>query len=169
MKTILKGIDSTTEWSAKIFHWLATLLVLVISYTVIMRYVFNASPMWGQEVSMMTGIIMYVFAFVYALKHNTHVRVDVFYMRLPVRSRAIIDTIGDVVILAPLCILLAYTASAHAIDAYTDKEIMMYTGWMPPSWPWRSIVALAWVLFALQAAARLIRNAYIVARNKNYD
>jgi TRAP-type mannitol/chloroaromatic compound transport system permease small subunit len=53
MKKMLGIIDSISQWNARIFQWLTVALILLLSFEVMMRYVFNRPTIWVMQTSMM--------------------------------------------------------------------------------------------------------------------
>lgn len=169
MRTILKTIDAISDWTGRSARWLTALLVLVISYEVIMRYLFRAPTMWAYETAIMLGATTYALAWSYVHRHRSHVRVDVFYMRLPPRGRATIDVIGNLLLFFPLIFVLINTSIGWAWRAWLINEKSVETYWYPPVAPVRTLVALGLCLFALQGVAQFTRDLYLLIRNKPYD
>lgn len=169
MRTILKTIDAISEWAGRSARWLIAVLVLVISYDVAMRYLFDAPTMWAYETAIMLGATVYVLAWSYVHRHRSHVRVDVIYLHLPPRGRAAIDVIGNLFLFFPLIFVLINTSIIWARRAWLINEKSVESVWYPPVAPVRTLVALGLVLFALQGLAQFIRDLYFLIRNKPYD
>ena len=169
MRTILRVIDSISEWVGKVARWFWVVVVLVMTYEVIMRYIFTAPTMWAYETSMMLGAITYALAFCYTHRHRAHVRVDVLYMRLSPRGRAIIDVIGALLLFFPLIILLTDISIDWAWRAWEINEKSVETYWYPPIAPVRTALAVGLILFLLQGGAQFFRDLYLLIRNKSYD
>lgn len=169
MKTILRVIDSISEWSGRSVRWLALALVLVMTNEVIMRYVFNRPTVWGFETSVMLGAALYALGISYAHRHHSHLRIDVFYTHLSPRRRAIIDVVGTLFLCFPLMIILVGASIDNAWVAWVGKERLKLTFWYPPSGPLRTVVALGFILLALQVIAQFIRDVYLLIRNRPYD
>jgi len=169
MKTILRVIDSISEWSGTSVRWLALALVLVMTNEVIMRYVFNRPTVWGFETSVMLGAALYALGFSYAHRHHSHLRIDVFYTHLSPRKRAIMDVVGTLFLCFPLMIILVSASIDNAWVAWVGKERLKLTFWYPPSGPLRTVVALGFILLALQVIAQFIRDVHLLIRNRPYD
>jgi len=144
-------------------------LVGVVTYEVMMRYLFNAPSLWAYEVSVMLGASLYILAFAYTHLHRAHVRVDMIYSHLPPRGKALIDVLGDIFLFSPFIILLVINAWDWMWYAWETGERMPITGWYPPAGPLRTVVMLGLALFALQGMAQLVRDLYLLIRNKPYD
>ena len=169
MRTLVRVIDSLSEWAGKTICWFCVALVMLMTFEVIMRYVFNAPTLWVYETSIMIGTTIYIVAWSYAHRHHSHVRVDVFYIRLSLRGKAIIDVVGDLLLFSPLIIILVYASVDWTWASWLEGEVMPQTGWYPPHAPLRTVVTMALCLFALQGGAQFIRDLYVLIRNKPYD
>lgn len=103
---ILQIIDNINEWTGNILKFLVIALMLLVSYDVIMRYIFSRPTEWGQE---MNGYLQLGVVFLgggYALLHNAHVRVDNIYKRLPFKGRAVVDAVSYFVLFAICAVLI---------------------------------------------------------------
>jgi len=166
MPKILHAIDSVNERASSISSWLVAALIAVILYEVIARYVFNAPTAWGFGTMRMLGGAIVVLGWVYAQRHNSHIRVDIFYIRLSPRRKALIDVMGTGLLFFPL--FGAFIALAGASMWHT---LLILVGAGPQE---KSIIVLLYkiiiftglCLFFLQFVARFIRDVYILARGK---
>ena len=169
MRFALKAIDSASHWVGLSARWLALALVLVGAYDAIMRYVFSAATIWAYETSIMMGAVLYALAFAYDHSHNFHIRIDIFYLRLSPRGRAILDVVCFAIFFLPLMTLLSKNAVEWAYRGWAISEVMVESYWYPPASPVRTAVALGICLFTLQGLAIFIRDLYLVIRGKPLD
>jgi len=169
MRKILKAIDTINEWTGRTIKWLAVFLMLVICAEVFMRYVLNSPTIQGPVIATMTGAALYSLSWGYVHLHRRHIRVDVFYARLPTRGKAIIDVACAVVFLLPLIGLLTYAGWEWTWYAWSTGEKSLQTYWYPITGPVRTAVFIGLVLFALQSLAQFFRDFYLLLRNKAYD
>ena len=166
MRNVVNVIDSIVEQAGKTIRWLCVVLVLVMAYEVTTRYGFNAPTMWAYESCIMIGAAIYSIAWSYTHRHDAHIRVDIFYMRLSPKGKAIVDVAGDLIFLFPLVIILIGISSAWTWRAWLTSEVMAETYWYPPSAPLRTVVTLGFCLFALQGLANFTRNLFLLIRSK---
>jgi len=169
MRTILRIIDSISEWTGKTGQWFAVALVAVMTFEVISRYVFGRPNLWVHELVMMIGASLYALGYGYVQRHDAHIRADLLYARLSPRGRAIIDLAGWLLIFFPLMILLIETSFVWTVRAWRIDERMPITGWYPPVAPLRAVVMLGFCVLALQGVAQLIRDLHLLIRNKPHD
>jgi len=97
----------------------------------------------------------------YTLKHNGHVRIDVFYGRLGTRSRAIVDLVGSALFLLPLCVLMIWLAWPGFAESYVSGERSPDAGGLA-RWPVRALIPLGFILLAMQAVAEIIKRLAVL-------
>ncbi len=106
--------DAVGRWAA----WLALAMVLVQFAIVIARYVFHIGNTAAQEsIWYMHGLIFMLGAG-YTLLYDGHVRVDVFYREIGARKKAMIDALGVLLFLLPLCALTIRLSWSYVLDAW---------------------------------------------------
>jgi TRAP-type mannitol/chloroaromatic compound transport system permease small subunit len=169
MKKTIHTIDALSEWTAKIARWFIPILMVLVTLEVMLRYVFNAPTLWGFEVHIMIAATTYMLAFAYTHLQKAHVRVDMIYAHLPARAQAGIDFFGTLALFFPFIFLLSYSAWNFAFRAWATSEKMATTGWYPPAGPLRTMVFYGIALFALQAIAQFVRDAYLMIKGRPYD
>lgn len=149
--------------------WLASILVALIALEVIMRYFFDRPTMWNYETSMMVGGSLFALGWAYAMRHHSHVRIDVFYTHLSPRAKAGIDVVGTFFLFFPLMLMFISTSIAWTVNAWEINEKSVETYWYPPIAPFRTVVTIGLILLAFQGVAQFVRDFYLLVRNKVYD
>ena len=96
--------DRVSDVTGKVTAWLTLLMVVVTVIVVIMRYVFDAGLIWLQESVIWMHAAVFMVGAAYTLLEEEHVRVDIFYRKMNPRRRAIVDLVGAIVFLLPLCV-----------------------------------------------------------------
>jgi TRAP-type mannitol/chloroaromatic compound transport system permease small subunit len=76
-------------------------MTVVMFVIVVMRYLFDAGLIWIQESVTWMHAMVFMLGAAYALRHEEHVRVDIFYRTMAARRRAWVDAQGVVVLLLP--------------------------------------------------------------------
>lgn len=145
--------------------WLVAILVGVILIEVISRYVFNSPTTWGFGAFRMLGGGIVALGWAYAQRLNSHIRVDIFYVRFSNRTRAIIDLIGGALFFFPI---FGYFIMATATSLWSGllggKLFALSTGGAPPSaMLYKTLVLIGLCLFFLQFTAQFIRDLYTFA------
>lgn len=119
-------IKQLTNLMGSLAALLLILLVLIISYNVIARYLFSASSLGLEELSWHLYAAIFLLGIPFALQANVHVRVDLFYDRFSAKTKALIDLIGTVVFLLPTCLIVIwsgwqFTAAAYQLGTQPDS------------------------------------------------
>jgi TRAP-type mannitol/chloroaromatic compound transport system permease small subunit len=158
--------DRISNITGKATSWLTLAMVILTSIIVVMRYVFDAGLIWMQESVTWMHAAVFMVGAAYTLLHEEHVRVDIFYRKMSERNRAIVDLIGVVLFLLPLCGLLALMAYDFAAAAWSIHETSREPGGLPyPMIPlMKSIVIVMPVAVALQGISMLTRSITTIRR-----
>lgn len=169
MRTILRVIDSISEWTGKVISWFCVALIIVLCYEVMMRYVFNAPTIWVMETSMMIGGTIILMGWSYVHQQQAHVRVDVIYTHLSARGKAIINVVCALLFFFPVVIILIYNSAWWMLYSWSMNEKMYESSWYPPVGPIKTVMVLGLSLLALQGVTQFVRDLYLLIRNKPYD
>jgi TRAP-type mannitol/chloroaromatic compound transport system permease small subunit len=168
MRKVLKAIDAISEKTGDVARWFGFALILVVVWDVIARYILNAPTIWGYEVGIALGMSLYCFGYAYTEKQRGHVRVDVFYIHMPLRGRAIVDTIGGFIFFLPTIALVVFAAWNKMIWSWGVMEKSVEGYWYPPWYPLRTMIFLGFALLLIQGLANLYRAVYRLAKGKEY-
>ena len=155
-----KLLDRISRLIGRATAWLTLAMVLLTTVIVVMRYVFDAGLIWMQESVTWMHAAVFMVGASYTLLHEEHVRVDIFYRNMSQRRRAIIDLLGVLLFLLPLCAFLAWMAWDFAATSWLIHESSREPGGLPyPMIPLlKSIVVIMPVLVALQGVSLLLRS-----------
>jgi TRAP-type mannitol/chloroaromatic compound transport system permease small subunit len=159
MKALLalsRAIDAVNERVGRLVLWLVLATVLVSAANAGMRYAFGMASNAWLELQWYLFAAIFLLAAGYTLKHNGHVRIDIFYGRLSERGRAWVDLFGALVFLLPLCLLLVWFSWPGFAAAWQHAEMSPDAGGLL-RWPVRLMIPLGFALLALQGIAEIIK------------
>ena len=153
-------IDRFSDASGRLVAWLTLAMVIVTFVIVVMRYVFDAGLIWLQESVIWMHATVFMVGAAYTLRHEEHVRVDVFYRNMSQRNRAWVDTLGVLLFLLPLCGFLALKSFDFATTSWSMHEASRESGGLPyPVLPLvKSVLIIMPVAVALQGLSLLQRS-----------
>lgn len=157
MTPLANGINRLNDFTGIMTGYLALPLIFVVVYEVFMRYVFNAPTTWGFEATTFLYGMHFVLGFGYTFKHNGHVAIDVFEARLPTRPRTLLRIAVSLILFLPTVGMLSCYAVIYAADSWKIWEHAS-TSWSPPVYPFKTIMAIGFVLLFLQGVAKLIED-----------
>lgn len=162
MNSLLDTLDSFTEKLGRALAWCIPAMVLITAAVVVLRYGFALGFTALQEsVSYLHGALFMLGA-AFTLKHDRHVRVDIFYQHFSPRRQAWVDSIGTIVFLLPLCGLVLLSSWQFTVNAWQILESSVEPGGIPAVFLLKSLVPLMAVNLALQAVAELLRNIRVL-------
>ena len=164
MRKTLQVIDSISEWVGSTGRWWVVILIAITFWDVLLRYVFGHATMWAFETGMMLGGAIGAFGWAYCQKHNLHIRVDVIYIRLSPKKKAIINVIGTLVFFMPLYIFLIKTAGEWTVRAWVEHEVWQEGFWFPPAGPSRTVILLGIVTLFFQMLVTLVRDLCFIIK-----
>ena len=102
----------------------------------------------------------------YTMKHQGHVRVDIFYQRFTVKTRAWVDLIGTLLLLFPVSIFIAWMGWEYVMDAWRVHEGSREAGGLPGVFLLKSLIILMPTLLIVQGLAMLIEQILVISGNQ---
>jgi len=167
IKKTVTGIDKMSDLMGQLVKYLILVLIFVLCYEVIARYVFDKPTIWAMETSKMVFGAIGSLCWGYTLKIGGHVRVDLFYTLFSKKWKAIVDVSLTALFLFPIELILIYTGYKWAFFALKVNERMVDSSWLPPSAPFRFVLAIGFTLFFIQTIAEFIKSVYFLITKDN--
>ena len=171
LKRIMTAIEKTNIFIGKLMVGITLLAVTVITFEVVMRYVFNLPTNWGHETMTLLFAIQYMFVAGYCHYHRAHVRVDVFYSTRKRRTRAFLDLFTSIFFFTFVGVLF-YTTWTFYWSSQTMQgggtifgiEVpgeLSLTDWGPPYYPVKFMMPAGALMLGLQGIVWWIRDLHI--------
>jgi TRAP-type mannitol/chloroaromatic compound transport system permease small subunit len=167
LEWMLKLIDDVVHCVGLGFSFLLLPLMIITTIEVIARYIFNSPTIWAWDINMQIFSVLVAIGGSYALRHNMHVKVDIFVMKLRPRRRALLDLITSILFFFTMVVFL-YQSSEAAIESVRTREVMS-TVWAPPFYHIMIVFPVGAFLFLLQGVAIHIRNLLIVIQKERKE
>jgi TRAP-type mannitol/chloroaromatic compound transport system permease small subunit len=162
LKRITTIIDAAGEYLGRAIAWL-TLAMAVLTFTVvIMRYFLGAGSIALQESVTYLHALVFLLGAGYTLKHDGHVRVDIFYQRLSERGQAGVNLLGGLLFLMPVCLLILLTCWDYVAASWAIRETSDETSGLPFVYLLKSLLILMPLTLLLQAIAETARNLLVL-------
>lgn len=158
---ITRPIDALSGFTGQFVAFWSIIAVFVYYYEVIARYVFNSPTNWAHESMFLMFGMQYLIAGAYALREGSHVRVDVVYMHLPDRAKAMVDVVTSIFFFI-FTVALVWTGWTFAMDSMSVQEVS-FTEWAIQYWPVKLAIPIGAALLLLQGIAHLIKDVLVVA------
>ena len=160
---IISIIDAFTECTGKFISIFVIILVLLVGYDVSMRYLFNSGSIAIQELEWHLFSIILLLGSAYTLKHDEHVRLDIFYSSKLINDKVRIwfDVLGTLLILLPFCLLIIISAWPFVTQAYIHNEISPAPGGLPARWLIKAVIPLGFFFLLIQGIAEALKKLLI--------
>ena len=153
---LARASDRINSFVGEFAAYWTVIAVFVFYYEVIARYIFNSPTIWAHESMFLLFGMQYMLAGGFCLREGAHVRVDVFYARMPRRARAAADLATSVFFFIFTGALLG-TGWIFFADSFAIGQVS-HTEWEIPHWPIKCALPLGGALILLQGAAGVLRD-----------
>ncbi len=163
IKTLSRFIDTINEWVGRGVAWVTLALVLVIFADVVMRYLFNTSFVFTQELEWHLFGFIFLIGAGYTLLHDGHVRVDIIYQRQGYRGRAWINLMGVILFLIPGCLMVIITSWKFVLNSLLILEGSPDPGGIPLRFIVKGCIPAGFALLLLQGLSLGIHSLMQIA------
>lgn len=157
-------IDRLTSGLGRAVAWLVLVVVLLQFALVVARYLFGLGSVWITETVIYAHAALFMLAAAWTLRAGGHVRVDVFYAEASLRTKALIDLIGALLLLLPFMLVLVLVSVPYAARSWAVLEHSQEASGLPLVFVLKTLIPLFALLMALQGFAQAIRAAAALSR-----
>ena len=145
---IERFVDVVGEW----ISWLALVIVAVMATNVLLRYLFRTGSVWSQELEWHLLVPLVLFGMSYAMRHGSHVRVDILYARFQERTKVYVDLLSALLCLALSVLVIAF--SLHYVEqSYVISEQSQDPGGLPYRFLLKALIPVGFALLLAQSVA----------------
>ena len=138
--------------------WLLVLLVLMQGLVVLLRYGFSWGSIALQESVTYLHAICFMLGAAFTLQVDRHVRVDVLYRSMNLKQQALVNAVGSILFLIPICLFMLWTSYDYVLQAWTIKERSADSGGLAIVYLLKTLIPLLAVSLLAQALAELGRS-----------
>ena len=167
LEKIGSAIDRFSEKTGAVVSWLTTIIVLVVCYDVFSRYFLKISMVAIQELEWHLFAVIFLLSAAYTLRHDRHVRVDLFYSRFSEKQKALVNFLGGIFFLLPFSVLAIWTSGKFFSISYAIKETSPDPGGLPARYVLKLVIPVAFSLVLLQTFSLLIHSFLTLRKSKN--
>ena len=153
----VRNIDRINHTIGRGAMWLSTAMVLVQFIVVIMRYAFGIGSILMQEAIVYMHAFLFMMAAADTLLADAHVRVDIFYTRMPPARKAVVDLLGYVFLVMPFCVLLFSVSIDYVRLSWSVLEGSRETSGIPAVFLLKTVILLFAMQLGLQAISGSIK------------
>ena len=160
---LMRAINGTNRLIGNVFSWLALAIVLVCFWVVVERYAFGTTRLWMQDLYPWLNGVMFTAVAAYALLHNDHVRVDIFYRPATTIRKAWLDMVGVLLFLLPFAWVVWTYCYTFVARSWGLQEGSPNPGGAPGLFVVKGFILVFAATLGLQGLSMLIRSVLVIA------
>lgn len=149
------AINTQIKRFGSMISWFWIVLMMVICTNVFMKNVLGQGSVRFEEIQWHIFSALFLMGLCYTMAYDDHVRVDLFYEQMSLKSKAWVDAIGILVFLLPFIGVLLYFGEAFVLKAFADNERSNSPAGLSHYWIIKSTLLIGLCLLAVAAIARL--------------
>jgi tripartite ATP-independent transporter DctM subunit len=158
MNKISFGIDSLSKYFGFLAAFFALAMSLLVAYDALMRYAFSEGSIALQELEWHMFDILFLFGLSYALKHDKHVRVDIFYEKYSKDTQALIRILSMLFLVIPFALLVIVYGYDMTLQSYLQHDTSPNPGGLSERWIIKSMLVVGFVMLILQAISEIVKS-----------
>lgn len=151
-------IDKFTTVIGRTIAWLTLAMVMLTFLIVVLRYGFNLGWIAMQESVLYLHGIVFMLGAAYTLQQDGHVRVDIFYQKFSEKKQALVNFLGGIFLLLPVCIFIFWVSLDYVLTSWQIMEKSPEAGGLPLVFISKSLILVFTICLLLQGIAEILRN-----------
>ena len=164
MDRLIELLENLAEMTGRAVSWATLLMVIITFLVVILRYLFDIGWIAMQESTTYLHAAVFMLGAAFTLKHEGHVRVDIFHRSMNARGKAWVDLAGTLLLLLPVCGFIFWISWQYVADSWSVLEGSREAGGIPGVFLLKSLILLFPLTLMLQAVASVLRNLQVIRR-----
>lgn len=156
MQVFIQRLEQISERTGRAIAWLTLLMVVLTFVIVVLRYLFDTGWIALQESVTYLHAFVFMFGAAYTLKHEGHVRVDIFYRKMTPAHQAMVDFFGCLLLLIPICLFITISSWDYVLTSWSLKEGSPEAGGLPFVFILKTSMLIMPLLILFQGLAQLL-------------
>ncbi|WP_044240723.1 TRAP transporter small permease subunit [Flexithrix dorotheae] len=162
LQTYIHIVNQINENLGRAIAWLSSILVIVICLDVAIKNIFSISSVAFFELQWHLFALIFLLGAAYTLKHDKHVRVDVFYQKLSPKGQAWVNIIGSIIFLIPFCIIIIKSSLPYVATSYKLAEGSNDAGGLPARYIIKSSIFIGFFFLLIQGISLIFSSLLTV-------
>jgi len=148
-----------SKWSGQLVAPLVLVYLVILTFEMVARYVFNSPTLWAHETSTLIFGAQFMLGGAYCFWRGSMVNVEILHDRLSIRGRAILDLFLFVIPLVVFGIMI-WRGGEFFWDSLKIRE-HTESLFSPPLYPLRGVIPMAAFLLLIQMVAKFVRDLHL--------
>lgn len=149
-------LDSLTNATFVVGAAMFPLLMLVIVFNVIMRYLFSFGSIELEELQWHLYAAGFLLCLPKLVREDGNVRIDIIYSKLSERSKRIVNIVGYSLLALPFVVLFVWFARNFVWFSWILNESSEFPSGLPARYIIKFVMLLAFINLGLEVIAKLI-------------
>ena len=150
--------DSLIERLGNVLNLIMIALVCVVIIVVIGRYFFDIGSIALQELTTYLHATIFMLGISYTLKHDEHVRVDIFYRNFSEKRQALVNVIGGLIFIFPMSIFIGWSSWDYVLASWSIMETSTENNGLPFIYLLKTVMLIMPFLLAIQGLITVAKN-----------
>ncbi len=159
---VARALEALNEWVGRLISWLSLFMVLTAFAVVVLRYAFDLGWVAMQESVTYMHAVLFMAGAAYTLRHQGHVRVDIFYRGFSERTRAWVDLLGGLLLLLPVCLFILFESWDYVARSWSMHEGSREAGGIDGVYLLKGMIPVMSLLLLLQGIASILRSRLLL-------
>jgi len=158
MNQITYLLDSFSEMTGRFCSWFVAIMTFITCTVVVMRYGLDLGSVFLQDVVLYLHGALFLLGSSFALKRDSHVRVDIFYREFSDRKKALVDLLGHCLFLQPVCWTIFLFSWGFVELSWETMEVSAEPDGLPFVYLQKSLLIVLCIFLALQSFSEILKN-----------
>lgn len=158
-------IDNLNDFIGRAVSWLMLGMTLIILAVIFFSAFFRLGWVWLSELALYMHAVLFTAGAAYALRHDAHVRIDIFYSRLSPIGRAWVNFFGTLILLIPSCVAVLFFSRSYVLASWAVLEHSAEGQGLPAVFLLKTMILIMPTLLILQGLSILIKALAVIRGN----
>lgn len=163
LQKLADTLDRLAETTGRIIAWLTLAMVLITCTVVVLRYLFQSGSIALQESISYLHAAVFMLGAAYTLRHDGHVRVDIFYQKYTPVTRAWIDLLGTLLLLFPVCGFIFASSLDYVAASWAIHEGSREAGGLDGVFLLKTAIPVMALLLMLQGCSIVLHKLLLIS------
>ena len=139
------------------------LMVALVVLVVVTRYFLEVGSIALQESVTYLHCLVFMMGLAFTLKNDGHVRVDIFYRGVSSKSKDMVNLLGGIFFLVPVCLVIFFTSLDYVLASWAIHETSAENNGLPFVYLLKTLMLLMPATLLLQGIAEIIKSGLVVS------
>jgi TRAP-type mannitol/chloroaromatic compound transport system permease small subunit len=149
-------LDNLNSKLCAAVSWFTLLMALLTLLIVVLRYGFSTGWIAMQESVLYLHAAVFLLGSAHTLKADEHVRVDIYYRKMSVKRKALVNMLGTLCLALPVNVFIFVMSWDYVVDSWQLMESSQQSGGLPAVFVLKSFILLFAGTMVLQCVAQVL-------------